>query len=670
MDFLKFKNAVAKQFDTLSKNQLFCTAVEKDDLWATYIESFPAGTNPIFRERTEHDCSCCRQFIRAIGNVVAIVDGKPVSIWDTVIAEPAYQTVADAMAKLVKSKPISDEFLSSERKAGTDKTYEDIVDKVQTWSHFFVNIPAVNFCTGKDIATKLSDTRSTHDVFLRGLTELTLDSVDTVLELIAQNSLYRGSEYKNTLHTFRNLKFEFEKLPVADRDAYVWSKTKMTHGAIARVRNTSIGTMLIDLSAGVDLEDAVRKFETSIMAPSNYKRPTALVSKAMVEKAKATIAELGLTSALDRRFATLTDISIENILFADRDARKVMTGDVFDAIKTKASSRKLDKVEEIPIDKFIAEVLPKAESIEVMFEGRHQNNLVSLIAPVDPVALPLLKWDNNFSWSYNGDMADSIKERVKKAGGNVSGDLCCRLAWSNLDDLDFHMRGPSHEHIYYGAKQAPRTLGRLDVDMNAGMGKTREPVENIFYGDRRLMREGEYRLQVNQFTRRENTNIGFEVEIDFMGTIWKFAYDKPMKTGETVTVATFRYSHANGVQMIDSLPATTASKTIWSIPTQEFHRINLMMLSPNFWNDRGIGNKHYFFMLDDCLNDGSARGFFNEFLRDELTPHRKVIEIVGSKMKTEQSINQLSGLGFSSTQRNDLMVRVKSNFNRTVKVVF
>jgi hypothetical protein len=96
----------------------------------------------------------------------------------------------------------------------------------------------------------------------------------------------------------------------------------------------------------------------------------------------------------------------------------------------------------------------------------------------------------------------------------------------------------------------------------------------------------------------------------------------------------------------------------------------MMMLSPNFWNGHGVGNKHYFFMLDGCLNDGQARGFYNEFLRAELDKHRKVIELVGSKMKAESSADQISGLGFSSTQRNELLVKVKGSFNRTVKVIF
>ena len=75
-------------------------------------------------------------------------------------------------------------------------------------------------------------------------------------------------------------------------------------------------------------------------------------------------------------------------------------------------------------------------------------------------------------------------------------------------------------------------------------------------------------------------------------------------------------------------------------------------------------------MLDDCLNDGKARGFFNEFLTDELSAHRKVFEVVGAKMKTEESNNQLSGLGFSSTQRNSVLCKVKGSFNRVVKINF
>ena len=47
--------------------------------------------------------------------------------------------------------------------------------------------------------------------------------------------------------------------------------------------------------------------------------------------------------------------------------------------------------------------------------------------------------------------------------------------------------------------------------------------------------------------------------------------------------------------------------------------------------------------------------------------HHRVFEALASKAKTEYSDNQLSGLGFSSTQRNELIVKVD---NKTFKIKF
>jgi len=162
-------------------------------------------------------------------------------------------------------------------------------------------------------------------------------------------------------------------------------------------------------------------------APTNYKRPTALVTKAMIAKAQETVNELGLTTALDRRYATIDDITVNNLLFADREAKKAMN--VFDQLtdSTAVDLKKLGKVEEVSIGDFLTKILPTAKSVDVLLENRHIGNLVSLIAPVDATAKPLFKWPNGFSWSYTGDLADSIKERVKKAGGSVTGKhLDCR----------------------------------------------------------------------------------------------------------------------------------------------------------------------------------------------------------------------------------------------------
>lgn len=673
MNFKDIKNAVAKQFAAMCNQQLFRVNIDKDVLWQTYLNAFPEGTNPIYKERTEHDCNCCKQFVRAVGDVVAIKDGKLISIWDGKTGDANYQVVSNALSAYVKSAAIKDVFLHFEATAGTNKSFHSLIDdKVGEWDHFFVNIPSKFVKKNADIASALSVVRSTHDVFLRALKEIDQESIETVLDLISQNSIYRGEEHKFVVTEFSKLKKQVKNLSDAELDLFVWERVSTTPGSITNIRNSVIGSLLVDLSDGKDLEAAVKSFEAKV-APTNYKRPTALVTKKMIEDARKKIQELGLTSALERRYASIDDIKINNILFANRDARQKINGDVFDDISSsvKVSTKKLDKVEEVSIEKFISDILPRAESIEVMVENSHASNFVSLVAPIDASASPLFKWDNGFSWSYNGDVADSIKERVKAAGGNVTGDLCCRLAWEYRDDLDFHMHEPDGGHIYFGSRgYASRCGGKLDVDANGGSGMMEHPVENIFYESMSTMKEGVYTLSVNNYSRRESNKMGFEVEIEFGGTKYNFVYDKALHTGKTVDVAQIRYSKKSGLEIIKSLPSTQTSKKIWGIDTHTFQKVNVIMNSPNHWDGHGVGNKHYFFMLDGCVNDGTARGFYNEFLREDMNKHRKVLEIVGNKMRTEETANQLSGLGFSSTQRNSLLCKVSGSFSRIIKIVF
>jgi hypothetical protein len=160
------------------------------------------------------------------------------------------------------------------------------------------------------------------------------------------------------------------------------------------------------------------------------------------------------------------------------------------------------------------------------------------------------------------------------------------------------------------------------------------------------------------------------MQVEFGGQTTNIGYDKIVKQDERIIVAEFEYSKANGLKIVKSLPSSQTQREVWNLSTQMFHKVSVVMLSPNHWDDNVVGNKHYFFMLEGCLNDGQARPFFNEFLTDELSKHRKVLEMVGSKMKTDESINQLSGLGFSSTNRSSILVRVSGSFNRVIRVVF
>lgn len=198
-----------------------------------------------------------------------------------------------------------------------------------------------------------------------------------------------------------------------------------------------------------------------------------------------------------------------------------------------------------------------------------------------------------------------------------------------------------------------------------------KPVENIIWVDERKMLEGNYTVYVNNFCCRESVDTGFTLEIEHNGEVRQFFYDKPVKHKENVMVAEITYSKSKGIQIRELIPSTNhSSVSLWNIDTNKFHKVNVMMLSPNYWDEQGIGNKHYFFMLDDCKNPEPVRGFFNEYLNSELTPHRKVFEVLADKMKTPYQEHQLSGLGFSSTMRNSIIVKVDGTFSRTLKVNF
>lgn len=659
--FESFRDAVRQHFDAnMNQHELYTVDISTDELWDTYLGSFPEGTNPIYRERTEHDCSCCRNFIRDMGNVVAIVDERLISIWDAQGLEHPYDTVAAKMAAKVKAEPINSVFMHYVNKVGTFANREQLDDgAVQTWSHFQVELHDAHVVPKSDRPTTVGRKNDLKQVTIRSLEELSTEACETVLELIAQGSLYRGDEFKAKLSEFLATKRLYDNLG-PKKNLFAWNMKSMP------IRNSVIGTLLTDLTDGVELDKAVKSYEIKV-APANYKRPTALITPSMIRKAEEKLTELNLIDSLPRRHAVVSDMSINALIWADRSVKKELS--VFDEMAQNAKTTKRDfsKIEEISVEQFLDDVVPKAQTIEVMAENSHLNNLVSLLAPENPDAAPLFSWNNNFSWTYNGEVADSVKERVKAAGGSVTGLMRCSLAWYNYDDLDLHVTPPCRTKIFYGRKLTPH--GQLDVDMNAGNGRTRSAVENITWPTWASLQDGRYKVEVNQYQRRETIDVGFEVELEYDGTIHTFHYAEAVSHKKTVEVAVFNFKRDKGIELIRSLPSTAAARTEWGITTQTFTPVRMILNSPNHW-EKKTGNHHLFFILDHCKNPEPVRGFFNEFLDGSLNEHRKVFEVLGSKMKAPYADEQLSGLGFSSTQRNHLICRVAGAFNRTLKVLF
>jgi hypothetical protein len=649
--FATFAALVHEQFNRMSQHELFVTA-SGDEMWDAYLAAFPDGTNPMYRERTEHDCSCCRNFIKNIGNVVALIDGQPISIWDVENAPHPYDTVATALGDLARSHGITNIFRTKEGRFGAEHNFERLDDgSVKQWHHFWGEVQARHRSDTPD--KDRGEYRTRVQTLKRGLEELKPDALDTVRELIESKALYRGEEHLHAVKAFHQTQHMYLTMSEWERHLSLWINA---NASAAHFRNSVIGTLVQDLSDGKDVEYAVKSFETKV-APANYKRPTAIITQGMVDQAMKTIGSLGLEPALARRQARLTDVNVVDVLWASNKAKSKMVGGVGGLLAASVKTKAPTKAEDISIDDFIAKVMPKVKDMAVFVKNKHRSNLMVLTAPVEPEAPRLFKWDNGFAWSYSGNVADSIKERVKNAGGKVEGDLCCRLAWDYRDDLDFHMLEPKGGHIYFGNRRRLSACGgELDLDANGADGLTAEPAENIVYGDQRRMKEGMYELLVHNYSRRSNGK-GFKVEIEFAGQIYEIECDKVVPQNAKISVAKLRYSKAKGIELIESLPSHASSQQLWNINTESFVDVSTVMLSPNHWGDSAVGNKHFFFVLDGCRTDESMRGIYNEFLRSDLDPHRRVFEVLGTKTKCEPDQDGMAGLGFSSTRSDEVIVR-------------
>lgn len=685
--FKNFAKAVRNQFDAMAKGELYVVAVGKDQMWDAYMNAFPEGTNKIYRERREYECNYCSQFIKRVGNVVSIVDGKLVSVWD-VVAEGYYQEVADKLSELVKSAPIRTKFLYNEKNISVESNHELDTNgtTVNTWNHFSCVLP--DRFVKQDYGSILSDINATHQVFSRGLDELTEDAIEITLDLIYQDSIYRGAEFKGVVEGFAKLKKGYSKIPTeVEKSIYIWDNI---NNPSARIRNTAIGTLLQDISEGVDLTKAVKAFESKV-APSNYKRTSAPITKGMVKQAMQTINDLGIEPALHRRYAVIGDVSVNDVLFADRSVTPLMKDSLEDMLLGEVSTPQVnfDNIEEIGIDEFLANVLPKSTALEVYVGNEHKPNLMSLVAPVDPDAKNILKWDNNFTWSYNGGVADSMRDAVVEAGGRVDGDFRFTHSWNhngeNQSLMDLHVFFPTSnrkhqdtrevndnygngERVGWNNRKHHKTGGVQDVDfVNQPVNEI--PLENITFPNKSRMPEGTYTLKIHNWNRRCNKGKGFKAEIEFDGKVYQYNYDKEIANKEWITVA--RVTLKNGKFSIEHVLESSAdSQDVWGIKTEKFVKVSSVMLSPNHWDGQEAGNKHFFFILDDCKNPESCRGLYNEYLNNDLMKHRKVFEVLASKMQCPYSDEQLSGLGFSSTARNELIVKVEGSFTRTLKIKF
>lgn len=677
-NFSTFAKKVHDNYAVMSKHELF-TTVDGSALADAYQNYFPEGTNNIFRVKREYECSTCRNFIKNIGPLVAFIGGKRMSVWDFAEGELEYpyNIVAQKMSEHVHATPITNVFRTPRGLSvfGSKVTYEPKTETNNgplTWNHFYAEVATPHMLTADQIGPFLGQQTTTYQVTKRGLDELSESAITAVSDLINEGILYRGEEHKSAIHRFSTLKALYSVIENEQQKAdYIWRTLNPQN----RFRNTVIGTLVTDISDGVPIETAVASFESKV-APANYKRPKALYTKAMGEAAMQALIDSGKEHSIERRFAKISDVPVDQVLWVNPKVRNKLKGGLADLINSGATvpatvSKKQHLIEECSIERFMAIMSTGVEALELEITNAHLPNFMSLTAPVHENSGNLFKWDNDFAWSYSGNVADSfVTERVKAAGGNVANaKLRFSLAWFNKDDLDLHVKCPDGTNIYYGYPWEKATdLTALDVDANRSAPFTKTPVENTSLIQ---PKDGVYVVTVDNFSQRETNNPGFVLEVASAAGVKQFTHKKVAGSNIKCLCVTYERGTVVDVKITSpNLVGGDISQDVWGVKTQTFVPVSTIMMSPNYWTDKPTGNKHWFFMLENCKSNEPTRGIYNEFLSSDMEKHRKVFEVLGSKTMCQPTDDQLSGVGFSSTRRQTVKAYVTRSGKRELFEIY
>ncbi len=715
MEFKQFSDLVCEKFNQLQKNgKLFRSSVTGDELWNTYITSFKKEDNPVFRDpnSSEHNCNLDKSFIRRYGNVVTIDENyNIVTMWDININEKSkYFSSVTKMLELLKSKPICDVFfetyeelnsLNYEKNNKKQEIYKlgisqnhkiytkEEADKygvvkagqVYQFHHFYANLNK-QFVdqTGKSQSAIIAEFRDAKNVFKRGMEEILHDTLILVKDLINQNSLLDGTSHLHKIEKIASMKAEYDHIQNQFKDNWCWVQSYKL--AFAKFRNELIGTLCVELAEGKELNEACQTWNKRV-DPANYMKATAPITQKQIKEAQKFVEEQGYSESFERRFATIDDINVDEILHSNVGKAEIKTASVFDKVKSTTTSTRhkrsqFDGIEEVSIEKFMKDILPTCTSVEAFFENKHQGNLVALTTANNKYSKKMFKWDNNFSWTFNGNLAGKsmIKDEVKSKGGNVEGVLRCSIIWNDekggndSSDLDLWCLQPNSEKIGYNTgfiKDSGNRFsicgGQLDLDDRGNSSGIH--AENIYFLKKSNLLNGVYSFWVNQYSERNSK--GFKAEIEFDGQIFNYEYNRAVKSNVKLADVTYK----NGsFEIVHHLPETSNSKSIWNIETNQFHKVNLVCLTPNHWGENNIGNKHYLFMLDGCKSDVALRSFHNENLNADLLQHRKVMEVLGNTTMLEPTNNQLCGLGFNATVQDKLILKLSGSHKRTIKIKF
>lgn len=384
-----------KSFETHVRGQTKLFTTNAEGLWEAYLAALPAG-----KQRQIHNCHCCRRFIQTYGGLVAIAatgEQWPV-MWSAAGVPEFYDKAFSTLWARVMAARVTGVFLTKEPTWGTPET----TGKSEYWQHLSV-VPPAEFVyragQALDPHQAMAAAKQNVTTVLFAMSEYGPKVLDEAIRIFEAEALDRSEKFLGPVRWLRAL-HEWPKGRQNEplRNNLIWRAVAHAPEGFCHIKSSIIGPLLDDIVAGVPFADIKRKHADKLH-PLKYQRPQAAPSEGNVRAAEQLVEKLGITPSLERRFARLDDLHLEDALWTEQlvadEGTGIRTG-VFAHLLTKQRSNERVRPVDLPSvtmtwEKFKRTVLSTAQEIEVFVPNLGAFTAFTTAANADTP--PIMKWD-------------------------------------------------------------------------------------------------------------------------------------------------------------------------------------------------------------------------------------------------------------------------------------
>ena len=148
------------------------------------------------------------------------------------------------LAAEVRKYQISRIFKSELETFGAEDNFDNYMENVQ-WTHFMYRVSERYMIGTGEKNSFIGNIATRRRLLIEMLENIKDDAIQSVNDLIEDNILYKGAEYKHIIKKLIEVREAYSKVPEEQKYNYVWKVIQDIPEEVAKVKNTAIGTLML-----------------------------------------------------------------------------------------------------------------------------------------------------------------------------------------------------------------------------------------------------------------------------------------------------------------------------------------------------------------------------------------------------------------------------------------